>query len=107
MSNVSPVSIAGRNRFVHTDNAAPYSGDLVIASWNVEGLSALKLWELTLIMQRRGISILCIQEARISQSPYYRTDNGFLVVLSGSSGGGKEFAGVGFIIAPWAVDSVA
>jgi len=107
MSNtVSLVSIAGRNRFVHTDYASPFDGDLVIASWNVEGLSALKLWELTMIMRRRGISILCIQEARISQSPYYLTDNGFLVILSGSSNGGKEFAGVGYIVAPWAISSV-
>ena len=106
MSNVSPVSRAGRNRFVHSGNAVPSCGNLVIASWSVEALSDLKVWELTTVMGRRGIDILCIQESHILQSPYYRTDAGFLIVLSGSSSGDREFAGVGFIIAPRAVNSV-
>ena len=104
--SVSPAGQTGRNRFVKSGSAIPFVGGLVIASWNVEGLSDLKLWELTSIMLRRHISILCIQESHILRSPYYTTDNGFLVVLSGSSTGDREFAGVGFIIAPWMVDSI-
>ena len=105
-SGVSPVSRTGRNRFMHMGNATPYDGELVIASWNVEGLSDIKLWELTSMMKRRSISVLCIQETHISNSPYYTTDDNFLVILSGGADGEREFAGVGFIIAPWAVQSV-
>ena len=78
----------------------------MIASWNVEGLSDVKLWELTSLMRRRRISILCLQETHIAKSPYYTTDDNFLVILSGSSGEKREFAGVGFIIAPCAVQSL-
>ena len=87
-------------------NTAPFREELLVASWNVEGLSDIKLWELTSMMTRRRISILCIQETRIIQSPYYTTDHGFLVILSGSSEVAKDYAGVGFIVAPWAVQSV-
>ena len=47
-----------------------------------------------------------MQETRIKQTPYYTTDDGFFVVLSGSSSANREFAGVGFIIAPWAAHAV-
>ena len=67
----SPAGATGRrNRFIHTGRSIPYCGDLVLASWNVEGLSDLKLWELTAIMTRRRIDILSIQESHISRSPY-------------------------------------
>jgi len=98
---VSPASTLGRNRFVHTDRAAPFEGELIIASWNVQGLTDIKLWELTAMMQRRSISILCIQETRVKQSPPYTTDNNFLVILSGSGNVGRDYAGVGIIVAPW------
>lgn len=51
-------------------------------------------------MKRRLISIVCIQETRVSKSPYYYTEDGFLVLLSGTSSGEKEWVGVGVIIAP-------
>ena len=57
-------------------------------------------------MRRQGIHVLCIQEIHILRTPYYITDDGYLVVLSGSALGSREFAGVGFIIAPAARDSV-
>ena len=72
-----------------------------MASWNVEGLSDVKLWELTGTMRRRNISVLAIQETRVSKSPYYTTEDGFLVILSGSRTEDREYAGVGFILAPW------
>ena len=85
----------------------PFVGELCVASWNVEGLSEIKLWELTEVMSRYSISILCIQETHIAKSPYYTTENGFLVILTGSTGIGRDYAGVGFIVAPWAKHAVA
>ena len=58
------------------------------------------------MMRRRNISVLSIQETRVSKSPYYVTEDGFLVILSGASTEAREFAGVGFIIAPWLRRSV-
>ena len=58
------------------------------------------------MMARRRTSILSVQEIRVPQTPYYCTDDGFLVVLSGSSAGGKEWAGTGFIVAPWMTHAV-
>ena len=52
-------------------------------------------------MQRRDVGILCMQETHKKNSDYYVTAEGFLVVLSGSAGEGREHAGVGFLIAPW------
>ena len=58
------------------------------------------------MMKRRHIGILCLQETRIAKTPYYYTDSGFLVILSGSSTEKKEWAGVGFLIAPWLAKSL-
>ena len=96
----------GHNRFIHMDEVKPFGSNFLVGSWNVEGLSDVKLFELILIMKEYNIGILSIQETRVSQSPYYYTDEGFLVVLSGSSKVGKEWAGVGFIIAPWLAHAV-
>ena len=76
---VSPVSPAGStgNRFVHMNSHIPFTGDVIVASWNVEGLSDIKLFELTGVMRRRGISILCIQEVRILKSPHFVSEDGF------------------------------
>ena len=84
----------------------PLDVELYIASWSVEGLSEVKLWELTTTMMRNGISILSIQETRRSKTPYHYSDDDFLVQLSGSSSDEREWAGVGFIVAPWAVHSI-
>ena len=56
-------------------------------------------------MRRKRIGILCMQETHICKSPYYIEDD-FLVILSGSSGSPREFAGVGFVVAPWVRHSV-
>ena len=61
----------------------------------------MKLFEIVNVMKRRRIDVLCLQEAHVSQSPYYTTAGGYLVVLSGSPEAGREFAGVGFVVAPW------
>lgn len=79
---------------------------MVIASWNVQALSDIKLWELSQTMLRHSIGIMCVQETRRLHSPYYLTDNGFLVILLGSSNATHEFGGVGCIVAPWVVHAV-
>ena len=83
----------------------PSSAKLVIASWNVQGLSDIKLFEICEAMRRNSIGIICMQETRVRDSPYY-TEDGFLLIFSGSSTGQPEFAGVGFIIAPWVKNAV-
>jgi len=56
-------------------------------------------------MRRNSIGIISMQETRVRDSPYY-TEDGFLLIFSGSSTGQPEFAGVGFIIAPWVKNAV-
>ena len=66
-----------------------------IASWNVEGLTDVKLEELCLYMSEHGIAVLCIQETHKLGCPYYDY-NGFLVILSGNENKERETAGTGF-----------
>ena len=80
-----------------------------IAIWNVEGLlgpSISKLAELRLIMKEQGISILCLQETHVLDVEYFE-EEGFTVFLSGAAKDGpRSYAGVGFMVAPWAIKSV-
>ena len=80
---------------------------LSVGSWNVEGLTEIKLHEICMYMKQQSIHIMCIQEARKPNSDHYVTQDGFLVVLSGTSGANIELAGVGFIVAPFARYCVA
>ena len=66
----------------------------------MEGLTDIKVAEVKNFMVRNTISIVCMQETHILQSPYYTTENGFIVICSGSASGLRENAGVGFIVAP-------
>ena len=61
-----------------------------MASWNVEGLTDIKVIEVKSFMRRHNISVVCIQETHIKRTPYYTTEGGFLVVLSGSVEGERE-----------------
>lgn len=74
-------------------------------SWNIEGLSDVKLEELCIHMKKHKISVLCLQETHKTGCPYYWY-NGFLVILSGSESQDREYAGTGFLIAPWIAKSV-
>ena len=85
---------------IRSGRLRPSSPQLKVASWNVEGLTDSKLMQLEMIMEERGISLLCIQETKRSMSDVWATAGGYFVILSGSNGSGKERAGVGFIIAP-------
>ena len=52
-------------------------------------------------MHERRIGIIFLQEVRRNNSDYLEEEGGFLVVLSGTAGEEREWAGVGFILAPW------
>jgi exonuclease III len=72
---------------------------LVCCSWNVRGLTDLKLFELILHMKRHDIDVLCIQETRKNDVAAFE-EQGYLVLLSGSGTVDKTWAGVGIIVAP-------
>ena len=80
------------------------------ATWNVEGLrgdSIVKLVELTEMMKRRCISVLCIHETHLHGAEYYKDDSGFLICLSGElDDKTRSDAGVGFIVSPWACSAI-
>ena len=80
-----------------------------IGTWNVEGLlgaSRTKLFELYRVMKLEGISILCIQETHLLDAEHFK-EEGFSVFLSGASNEGqRSYAGVGFLVAPWAIKSI-
>ena len=67
------------------------------ATWNIEGFSFDKLTVLEYYMRLYEIDVLCIQETHTTDKEHFITQNGSLVILSGSSS--EKFAGVGFIIA--------
>ena len=56
---------SGGNRFVHNNFRRPFSGEISIASWNVEGLTDIKIHELCNIMRSRALGFLCLQEVKI------------------------------------------
>ena len=72
---------------------------LVVCSWNVRGLTDLKLFELILHMKKYDIDILCVQETH-SNIVSVEDEQGFLVLLSGSGTDQRSWAGVGIIVAP-------
>ena len=81
----------------------------MLASWNVEGLGAeyYKLEQIIFLMAQRNISILCMQETQCKGLHHFM-QNGFLIILSGvaEESCGRANAGVGFIVAPWAIGSI-
>ncbi|CAE8714752.1 unnamed protein product [Polarella glacialis] len=88
-------------RFFRDGRLRVPASDLTLATWNMEGLTEAKIIELQIHMQRFGIGILCLHETHRTQSAYYVTAEGFLPVLSGSTGDDEpETAGVGFLVAP-------
>ena len=76
-------------------------------TWNVEGLTEVKLLQVCSYMEKNGIDVCCIQETRKSKSEYYFTEDGFYVILSGGCSSEQEFAGVGFIVSPRAAPKVS
>ena len=58
---------------------------MALATRNVEGLTDIKILELQLQMQELGIGILCSQETHKTQSDYFVTEAGYLLILSGAA----------------------
>ena len=79
----------------------PSFNQLTIATWNVEGLTDEKIITLQRYMEIYDIHILCLQETHKPLSNYIVTEKDFLLILSGRADTKeREFAGVGFLIAP-------
>ena len=72
---------------------------ITFGTWNIQGLTDVKTVELIRHMAFYAIDILCIQETRKQKSDVYTFDD-HDVILSGADGEDREWAGVGFIIAP-------
>ena len=87
------------------DTYFPLSGDIYVASWNVEGLTDIRIFEICTYMRANRIDVVCMQETRKSDSDSYKTELGFQVILSGGPVGEKEWAGVGFIEAAAFIES--
>ena len=80
---------------------------LTYGTWNVQGLTELKLIEIILSMKRYNIDILCLQETRSVKASVY-TEQGHLVITSGTDDGARCWSGVAFVIAPhckWRIKS--
>ena len=89
-------------------NCSPLARQM-LASWNVEGLGAeyYKLEQIIFLMLQRDITILCMQETQCKGLHHFM-QNGFLIILSGvaEESCGRANAGVGSIVAPWAIGSI-
>ena len=92
----------------HKDSPRGHSGRLarvgrkhrlIVTTRNLEGLSEVKMHEITMHMECNSVDVLCIQETRRAKSDHFTTYNGYAVYLSGNSTGQREWAGVGFVIA--------
>ncbi len=73
-----------------------------MATWKVEKLTDVKICELQRHMTERNIKVLAMQETKRTGAACERTGEGFLLAVSGGETD-KEFAGVGFLVAPWCV----
>ena len=77
-----------------------------IGSWNIEGLpegNLTKLHQIIHYMQNGNLAVLCLQETHRPRSEYFLIEKGYLLILSGGPMTQKENAGVGFLVAPWAL----
>ena len=73
---------------------------LILGTWNIKGMTDTNLIEITSYMANHSIMILAIQETRRLRTDRFVTDDGSAVFLSGSTSGQREWAGVGFTVAP-------
>ena len=94
LATVSPHRLVGSSAVEDTRNR------LIVSSWNVEGLTDITLHEMRAYMVLNSVDIVCIQESRKSKSDHFATCDGFAVFLSGRGDEEREFAGVGFVVAP-------
>ena len=75
-------------------------GNAIIGSWNLEGMTDIKLYEVCRYMKSNSIDVMCIQEVRRLHSDTFKSDAGYLVYSSGSIACKREWTGVGFIVSP-------
>ena len=74
-----------------------------------DSMGNTKVTELQNHMSNLGLHILCIQETHATGSVTFTTPEGYLVILSGGgplADGMREYAGVGYIVAPSMARSV-
>ena len=69
-----------------------------ICTWNVEGLTDIKIEQVCSYMNSNSLDVTILQETRRLKSDYFQWESGHHIYLSGSSTGEKEWAGVGFIV---------
>ena len=81
--------------------AIPLRGSCCFGTWNVEGLTEVKLYQLCHIMRLRSIAKLCLQETHDTNSVCTSLAGGYLLIHSGADDNQRTHAGVGFLIAPW------
>ena len=80
--------------------------NMYFGSWNVEGMTDLKLCQLCDIMRARSLAILCVQETRATCTGCRTLDNGYVFITSSGKDNEKNYAGVGFLIAPYMRKSI-
>ena len=101
MESVSPRAPSVGHHFCDgSGDIGSDTNNIKALTWNVEGLTDVKLIQICTYMDRHQIDVCCIQETRKSKSEYYFTDEGYMVILSGGNCSEREWAGVGCIIAP-------
>ena len=71
---------------------------LIVCTWNVEGLTDVKLEQILIYMAQNSLDVVCIQEVRKLKSDSFLHDSGCQIYWSGSGDGVREWAGVGFIV---------
>ena len=83
-----------------------FAGSIGTLTLTLASTSQVKVAELRVFMKENGISILCIQETHVIHTDHYIED-GFSIFLSGAGENvSRSYAGVGFIVAPWAIAAV-
>ena len=55
---------------------------IAVCSWNVEGLSDIKLVQICLYMRTNSVDVMILQETRKLRSDRFCTDDGYDVYLS-------------------------
>ena len=100
LPNTIPYTYSMPLQSVRGGRLRPSGHQLKVGSWNVEGLTEAKLMQLELMMEERATDLLCVHETHRAMSDVWVSMKGYLIILSGSRCTGREFAGVGFIVAP-------
>ena len=80
--------------------ALPHCGRLHFGTWNVEGLTDIKIRQLCSVMRSRALGILCLPETRVPYSGCRILDDGFSLFTAGQDDNLRTYAGVGFLVAP-------